>query len=230
MKMVDYRLTEIFRAGTISGILFVLLLVGVFTGAFNVQPAKVNASSSGETVQIADTDWPMFHDNVTHFATVTVSDVFSYDLYITPVTNTISVGGTAVYNVYIQVLSGSGNVSVGGSYCYASGGCIGSIGSFSLDSSNPNYTLSFTPKDLSGNNLAAGNYVINVMGTPDPNNGGQNDDPASFIPAVPLTITSVTPEYSVSLLFLFLVISLVVISIHRRKLTILDLWKKIDHI
>jgi hypothetical protein len=52
---------------TVSGILFVLLLVSVFTGAFNVQSAKANASSRGETVQAAGTDWwPMFHHDLSH--------------------------------------------------------------------------------------------------------------------------------------------------------------------
>ncbi|HVP93516.1 MAG TPA: PQQ-binding-like beta-propeller repeat protein, partial [Acidobacteriota bacterium] len=52
---------------TVSGILFVLLLVSVFTGAFNVQSVRVNASSRGETVQAEDTDWwPMFHHDLNH--------------------------------------------------------------------------------------------------------------------------------------------------------------------
>jgi len=57
---------------TVSGILFVLLLVSVFAGAFNVQSARVNASSRGETVQAADTDWwPMFHHDLGHTGTST---------------------------------------------------------------------------------------------------------------------------------------------------------------
>ena len=49
-----------------------LLLVSVFTGAFNVQSAKANVSSRGETVQAADTDWwPMFHHDLNHTGTST---------------------------------------------------------------------------------------------------------------------------------------------------------------
>jgi hypothetical protein len=56
----------------VSRILFVLLLVSVFTGAFNVQSVKANASSRGETVQAADTDWwPMFHHDLNHTGTST---------------------------------------------------------------------------------------------------------------------------------------------------------------
>jgi hypothetical protein len=43
---------------TVSGILFVLLLVSVFTGTFNV-PTKANASSREDTVQATDTDYAL---------------------------------------------------------------------------------------------------------------------------------------------------------------------------
>jgi hypothetical protein len=51
----------------VSGILFALLILSMFTAAFNVESAKANASSHGETVQAADTDWwPMFHHDLNH--------------------------------------------------------------------------------------------------------------------------------------------------------------------
>jgi outer membrane protein assembly factor BamB len=56
----------------VSGIFLVLFLVSVFTGAFNVQSAKVNISSRGESVQAAGTDWwPMFHHDPSHTGTST---------------------------------------------------------------------------------------------------------------------------------------------------------------
>jgi outer membrane protein assembly factor BamB len=65
-------LTRIFGAGTVSGILFVLLLVSVFTGVSNLQSAKANAGSRGETVQATDPDWwPMFHHDLNHTGTST---------------------------------------------------------------------------------------------------------------------------------------------------------------
>jgi outer membrane protein assembly factor BamB len=56
----------------VPAILLALLLVSVFMGAFNVQSAKANASSPGETTQAADTDWwPMFHHDPNHTGTST---------------------------------------------------------------------------------------------------------------------------------------------------------------
>jgi outer membrane protein assembly factor BamB len=60
-------LTKIFNAGTVSGILLVLLLATVFSGAFNLQSAKANTSSPGQIVQATGTDWwPMFHHDPAH--------------------------------------------------------------------------------------------------------------------------------------------------------------------
>jgi outer membrane protein assembly factor BamB len=49
-----------------SAILLVLLSVCILTTAFNIQPIKVNANSSGQPFQAVDTDWwSMFHHDLT---------------------------------------------------------------------------------------------------------------------------------------------------------------------
>jgi outer membrane protein assembly factor BamB len=46
----------------VSGILLALLFVCTLTTAFNIQPVKVKANSSGDPLQLGDVDWwPMFH-------------------------------------------------------------------------------------------------------------------------------------------------------------------------
>ena len=56
----------------VSGILFALLLISVFTVASNIQPIKVNSSLSRELAQATNTDWwPMFHHDPSHTGTST---------------------------------------------------------------------------------------------------------------------------------------------------------------
>jgi outer membrane protein assembly factor BamB len=57
---------------TASAIMLTLLLASMLTLAFNIQSAKANASSRGETVQATGTDWwPMFHHDSSHTGTST---------------------------------------------------------------------------------------------------------------------------------------------------------------
>ena len=84
----------------VSGILFVLLLVSVFMGAFNVQSAKANAGSRVEIMPATGTDWwPMFHHDLSHTGTststapTTNNTLWSYTTGGSAVSSPVVVGG-----------------------------------------------------------------------------------------------------------------------------------------
>lgn len=89
------------------------MLVSVFTGAFNIQSAKANASSRGETVQAADTDWwPMFHHDLSHTGTSTSTGPTTNNTLWSYTTGTVEYSSPAVVGGLVYV--GSLNDSV---YC-----------------------------------------------------------------------------------------------------------------
>jgi outer membrane protein assembly factor BamB len=88
------------------------VLIGVFTLAFNVQPANVNASSSGETVQATGTDWwPMFHHDLNHTrASTSIGPSTNYLLWKSPGWINWVLSSPAVVDYLVYVGSEDNNV------------------------------------------------------------------------------------------------------------------------
>ena len=125
----------------ITGIFFVLLLVGVFTGVFSLQLTKANMTSRGEIVQAADIDWwPMFHHDLNHTGTSISTGPTTNSTLWTYMTGNSVYGSPAIVDGFVYVGSDDSkiyclNATTGalvwsyttGSYVYSSPAVAGGL-------------------------------------------------------------------------------------------------------
>lgn len=102
--------------GIVSGILFVLLSVSLFTGAYTVQSAKTHVSSRREITRATDTDWwSMFHHDQNRTGTSTSTGPTTNNTLWTYTTGgQVSYSSPAVVDGLVYVGSASGDHRV---YC-----------------------------------------------------------------------------------------------------------------